>query len=147
MAELGRRLGLDVGDVRIGVAMSDPMGIVATPLETLQATNIAADAEAVAELIREHGIVCVVVGMPLNAKGEQGHQAKKTLAFIDALHTRTEVEIATIDERFTSAVANRVLNDAKVRGKRRKNARKSGLVDQIAAQQILQTYLDRNARS
>lgn len=142
MGAIGRRLGLDVGDVRIGVALSDPLGVVAMPFDVIQAEGVEADAAKVAALVDEHGVICVVVGMPLNEKGEEGHQAAKTNAFVAALRKVIAVEIVTMDERFTTAIAHRTLREANVRGNRRK-----GLVDKIAAQQILQTYLDRAARA
>ncbi len=129
-----------MGDVRIGTALSDPLGIVATPHSVIRTTGLDTDARAIAELIEKNEVTRVVVGMPLTERGERGHQADKVSAFIEALRAATTVEIVTMDERFTTAIAHRTLSDAGIRGNRKK-----GLVDKIAAQQILQSYLDRQA--
>lgn len=133
-------MALDVGDVRIGVAMSDPLGIIASPHSTIAAASFDADARAVEALAREHEVACIVVGMPLNLKGEAAHQAEKVQAFIETLRGVTDIEITTVDERMTTASARRSLAEQNVRGKKLK-----GLVDQVAAQQILQLYLERRA--
>jgi len=135
---VGRLVGLDIGDVRIGVAVSDPLGIVATPKGVITRTNDTADVEAVAEAVREANAVTVVAGLPLNQHGEVGPQAEKTLDFIEKLKAVIEVPIETIDERFTTLIAKSALAQGNLKGKKRK-----GKVDQVAAQQILQTYLDR----
>ncbi len=140
MDTVGRILGLDVGEARTGAAVSDPLGIVATPLETIQMQSTDADIDAVARIIEETGAIGIVVGLPLNQDGKEGPQAKKVQDFIAQLRGRIQIEIATQDERFTSAIAQRTLRDSNVRGKDRKK-----YIDQIAAQQILQTYLDRRA--
>ncbi len=134
-------MGLDVGDVRIGVAMSDPMGIIATPKEVVDGRDEAKAVAALAELVKENEVVAIVAGMPLDRQGERGHQAKKVESFLASLSETTGMEILTQDERFTSAAAHRTLDATNVRAKNRK-----GKVDQLAAQQILQTYLDRRAR-
>ena len=136
----GRLLGLDVGEARTGAAVSDPLGIVATPLETIRMQSDDADIDAVARLVGETDAVGIVVGLPLNQDGGEGPQARKVQAFIERLRQRVGIEIVTQDERFTSAIAQRTLRESNVRGKNRKK-----YIDQIAAQQILQTYLDRRA--
>ena len=103
----GRVIALDVGDVRIGVAMSDPLGIIASPHSTIAAVSFDEDARAVEALAREHEVACIVMGMPLNLKGETAHQAKKVQAFIETLRGVTDIEIVTIDERMTTAAARR----------------------------------------
>lgn len=138
----GRSLGLDVGDVRVGVARSDPMGIVASPHSVFERGSDEEDAAAVEALLNETEAVRIVIGMPLNQYGEVGDQAKKVEAFVENLRQRLEIEIVTIDERFTTAIADQALRAASVRGKKRKK-----LIDKIAAQQILQTYLDRQSRT
>ena len=139
---VGRLIGLDIGDVRIGVAVSDPLGIVATPKAVITRTSDAADAEAVAEAVREANAVTIVAGLPLNQHGEVGPQAEKALAFIEMLKETIEIPIETIDERFTTAIAHHALAQGNVKSKKRK-----GKVDQVAAQQILQTFLDRRGRT
>jgi len=137
----GRLIALDVGDVRIGVAMSDPLGIIASPHSVIACKDTESDLAAVVALIAEHRAVGLVVGLPLNQNGEVGPQAEKVLAFVEGLRGRVEVEIDTIDERFTSVIAERALIGANVSRKDRKK-----LIDKIAAQQILQTFLDRQRR-
>jgi putative Holliday junction resolvase len=142
MNPLGRILGLDVGHVRIGVALSDPLGILASPHSVIQCTTPEQDAEAIAALVREHEVKTIVAGLPLNQHGEEGPQAAKTREFLDILKQRVDVDIDTMDERFTSAIAERILIGANMRRDKRKK-----VIDKVAAQQILQVYLDRRSRS
>ncbi len=137
----GRVLGLDVGDVRIGVAVSDPMGIIAQPLTVIARTAPEKDIEAIAAIATERETRTIVVGLPLNQHGQPGPQAEKTLLFVEALRHAVAGEIVTVDERFTTAFAQRALVQADVSRKGRKK-----VIDKLAAQQILQTYLDRRAR-
>lgn len=139
--EEGRLIALDVGDVRIGVAMSDPLGIIASPHSVIACKDTETDLAAVAALVLEHRAAGVVVGLPLNQNGEVGPQAEKVLAFVAGLRARVAVRIDTIDERFTSVLAERALISANVSRKNRKK-----VIDKIAAQQILQTFLDRRKR-
>jgi len=132
-----RYLGLDVGDKRIGVAVSDKTGTVATGLETIQRVGPRRDLKAVAELIRRHGAKEVVVGLPRSLDGSLGPQAQKTLAFMEDLRPLARVPVVPWDERFTSVVAERVLLEGNVSRKGRK-----GLVDKVSAILILQNYLD-----
>lgn len=136
----GRILGLDVGDVRTGVAVSDPLGVIAQAHSVLECVSPEHDADAVRDLVRETESVRVVVGLPLGKDGEHGPQAQKVLAFVALLEERLDVDVVTIDERFSTAGAERMLIQANVRRKRRKQ-----VIDKIAAQQILQVYLDRQA--
>ena len=136
----GRIIGLDVGEARTGVALTDPLGIIASPFGTIQVKSPRADAEAVKTIAEEQGAVRIVVGVPLNMEGEVGPQAEKVLAFVEVLKETVGVEVVTIDERFSTAAANRSLRESGVKSKRRKQ-----VVDQVAAQQILQLYLDREA--
>ena len=136
----GRTIGLDVGEARTGVALSDPLGLIASPYETIQVKSPRADAEAVRALVEEQEAVRIVVGVPLNMQGEVGPQAEKVLEFVDVLKETIDIEVVTIDERFSTAAANRSLIESGIKGKRRKR-----VVDQVAAQQILQLYLDREA--
>ncbi|MBI5094736.1 MAG: Holliday junction resolvase RuvX [Candidatus Hydrogenedentes bacterium] len=137
----GRSLGLDIGDVRIGVALSDPLGIIASPHDVIRCTSPQKDAAAIAKLVEEKEVVRVVAGLPLDQRGECGPQARKVLAFLDELRPLIKAEIVTQDERFTTAAAERMLIDADVSRKGRKK-----VIDKVAAQYILQTYLDRQAR-
>ena len=137
----GRVMALDVGDVRIGVAVSDPLGIIAQPHSVIQCQSPEADLAAIKQLVDELGVVQIVAGMPLNQHGERGPQAEKTAAFVDALAQVVDVPIDVQDERFSTVSAQRMLIDANVRRKKRKQ-----VVDKIAAQHILQVYLERRAR-
>jgi putative Holliday junction resolvase len=134
----GRILALDVGEARTGMALSDPLGILASPCGTIQVKSAREDAEAVARAAKEHEAVRIVVGVPLNKEGGIGPQAEKVLAFVDVLRETTNIEVVTIDERFSTAAAHRAMSHTGLSTKKRK-----GVIDQAAAQQILQLYLDR----
>ncbi|HIJ66628.1 MAG TPA: Holliday junction resolvase RuvX [Candidatus Hydrogenedentes bacterium] len=138
----GRSLGLDVGDVRIGVALSDPRGVVALPLTVIESASQEQDVEAIRRIVEDTGVERIVAGLPLNQEGKPGPQAEKVLTFLDVLRAALDIEVIAQDERFTTALAERALIEDNVRRKRRKK-----VVDKIAAQQILQTYLDRQART
>jgi putative Holliday junction resolvase len=138
MSELGRIMGLDVGEARTGIAMSDPLQMIASPHDTLPVKSDAADAAALAQLARAQEVIRIVVGLPLNQHGERGPQAEKVLRFAEALRAATDVEVVLQDERFSTVAATRSLQASGVKGKKRK-----GSVDKVAAAHILQTYLDR----
>lgn len=136
---MSRILGLDVGDKRIGVALSDEMQLTAQPHSTLD-TNKSHD--SLMKLIRNYSISVIVIGQPLMPDGSIGEQARKVEKFIDkflkSLHKNglSEVSIHLVDERFTSAQAQRVLVGSKLRGKDKRSA-----TDRIAAALILESYL------
>lgn len=132
-----RYLGLDVGDRRIGVAVSDETGTIATGLPTLRRVGPRKDVRAVAEIVREREIDEVVVGLPRRLDGGLGPQAQKVLAFMEDLRPAAKVPVVPWDERFTSVVAEQALVEADVSRQGRK-----GLVDKVAAILILQNYLD-----
>ncbi len=134
-------MGIDVGDVRIGIAMSDPLGIIVSPHSTLDAESLEADVSASVAFAKEHDVRRIVVGLPLNQDGEIGPQAEKVMLFVDALRSAIDLDVHTQDERYTSAIVERSL-----RGTKAKKRKGKGIVDQMAAQQILQTWLDRAAR-
>jgi len=142
--ERGVRLGVDVGSVRVGVAMSDPDGILATPVRTLAreaGTSPAAgspDVEAIAQLVVEHAAVGVVVGLPRSLSGDEGPSAAVARAYAAVVAARVApVWVRLVDERLTSVDAHRVLRDSGVAGRRQR-----AVVDQAAAVLILQTALD-----
>ena len=146
METVGRILGLDVGEARTGVALSDPMQVLASPSGTLAVSGDAlADAQAVAACAATHEVVGIVVGLPLNQHGEPGPQAQKVLAFVEALRAATGVPLETIDERFTTTMAQRSLQAGGPRGSSKRARQRKAQVDQLAAAQILQTWLDRRA--
>jgi putative Holliday junction resolvase len=134
----GRILALDVGEARTGVAVSDPLGMIASPLTTIQVESAEADIAEVKRIAEEQEAVRIVVGVPLNQHGEVGPQAEKVLAFVASLREAVSVEVDIIDERFSTVVAHQALGASGVKSKKRK-----GVIDQAAAQQILQLYLDR----
>lgn len=136
----GRVMGVDVGDVRTGVAMSDPLGIIASPHSVIPVQNLDTDCETVAKLAKEQDVIEIVVGMPLDRNGEMGPQAHKVQRFVERLRDFTSIPVMTQDERFSTASAERALIEANVRRKGRKQ-----VIDKIAAQQFLQVYLDRRA--
>ncbi len=139
MSEPGSRvLAVDLGDVRVGVALSDPMGWTARPLATLSARAEGGPVRAVGALVREHDVATVVVGLPLHLSGEEGERARLSRAFAARLAKEVpDVEIVLWDERLTSHEAERLMIDDGVRRKRRR-----GRVDEVAAALILQGFLD-----
>ncbi len=132
-----RILALDFGQRRIGVALSDALEITAQPLGVIERSGAAADLQAVGKLIASHAVECVVIGLPLTLKGEQGPQAQRALAFGEALKRIISVPIEWVDERFTTAQASRALREAGQDSRKQKSS-----IDQAAAQLILQSYLD-----
>jgi len=132
-----RLLGFDIGDVLIGVAVSDPDGIIAQGLDSIRRTNIKKDVEAIISLIKEYEADGIIVGLPKTLSGEMGIQAGKVLTFVESLKKRTETPIIMWDERLTTVLANRVLINANVSRKKRKQ-----VADKLSAVIILQGYLD-----
>lgn len=131
----GRRLGIDVGDARIGTAVSDPSGMLATPLETVAAGDGAL--ARLVELSTEHEVIEIVVGLPRSLSGREGPAARKVREFAAALREVTAaVPVRLYDERLSTVQADRAL-----RG-RRKGAAKRAVIDQVAATVILQAALD-----
>ena len=132
-----RILGLDVGDRRIGVAVSDELALFAQGLFVLERRSLAADTAALREVMSEYDVTRIVVGMPRNMNGSYGPQADKTTAFIDRLGQACNLPCIAWDERLTTQQAERVLIAANQRRSKRKAVR-----DKLAAQLILQSYLD-----
>jgi len=135
-----RVLGIDHGQVRIGLALSDPTGMLASPLMTLERKRRRKqDLKAIVEIAQEQEAEAIVIGIPLDMSGESGKKAKEVRQFADALREITPLPVFEWDERLTTVAADRALNDMAVKGSRRKE-----LVDQMAAAIILQGYLDSN---
>ncbi|MCX7745436.1 MAG: Holliday junction resolvase RuvX [Clostridia bacterium] len=133
-----RVLGIDYGDSRIGIALSDPFGWTAQGLETIHLKgNLDHAVDRVNQLIKEHGIEKVVIGFPRNMNGTIGERGEKTDAFIKLLTDTVNVQVIKWDERLTTVAANRTMHELGI-----KTSKKKGLVDQIAAVYILQGYLD-----
>jgi putative Holliday junction resolvase len=139
-----RIMALDVGEVRIGVALSDESGTLATALTTLRAAGARKDAHAVVTLAREHGAAEVVVGVPWRLDGSLGPQAAKVLSFVERLRRSLRVPVIARDERLSSVAAGERLAEAGVKPRLRKQR-----IDRAAAALVLQEYLDerRAARS
>lgn len=132
----GRRLGVDVGDVRIGVAVSDPDGILATPVETVAAGPGAI--KRLVELVQEYEVLECVVGLPMGLSGREGPAAIKVRAFCDDLFAAIDpVPIRLFDERMSTITA-----DSHLRASGRSGKGKRSIIDQAAATVILQTALD-----
>ena len=136
----GRMIGLDIGEARTGVAVSDELGMIATALDTIHMSEPTEDALAIQRIVQEQRAVLIVAGIPLDQNGGIGPQAEKVLAFIGELKKVIDVDIVTQDERFSTLAAERTLIDANIKSKKRKH-----VIDKAAAQQILQLYLDRQA--
>ena len=132
-----RILALDIGERRIGVALSDPSGLLATPLTTIHRRHHTADVDEVLRLVDEHDAGRVVVGLPLELSGRRGTQAGRVSAFVRAMAERTQVPVETVDERYSTVQAQRQLRESGVRP-----SRDRARVDAAAAAIILQSYLD-----
>ena len=136
-----RVVGLDLGTRTIGIALSDVMRAIASPLETIRRRKFTADAERLLAICRAHGAAGIVIGLPLNMDGTEGPRAQSTRAFVRNLAGRTDLPIAYWDERLSTAAVTRTLIAAD-----RSRARRAELVDKMAAAYILQGALDRLAR-
>lgn len=136
----GRILGLDVGSRRIGVAVSDPLGITAQGLDTLQRRNKRHDLAQIEDVIRKYGVKEIVVGLPLRMSGAEGIQAEKMQAFAADLRKRFGLPVHLWDERLTSAEANRLLRETDLSIEKRGKA-----VDRMAAVLILQGWMEGRA--
>jgi putative Holliday junction resolvase len=132
-----RRLGLDIGERRIGVAVSDPSGTVATPLTVLDARSLARYASALRRLLDDYEVAEVVVGLPLTMSGESGPQADSVRATARRLLEPLGVPVVYHDERLSSAEARRAMSDAGADTRAQR-----GSVDMVAAALVLQAYLD-----
>lgn len=132
-----RILGLDIGDKRIGVALSDPEGLIGMALTVVTRVDEQTDLQAVLNLITEHEVQHIVVGLPRSMDGTIGKQAEKVQAFCRMLAESTELPIDTWDERLSTVAAERAMVETGVKRARRKKRR-----DAVAAAIILQEYLD-----
>jgi putative holliday junction resolvase len=132
----GRVLALDLGQSRIGVAISDPDRRVAVPLGTIR-TGAPSDVKAIAAIVRAQGVTEIVVGHPLSLSGRTSEAADHAEKFAQALCDFLGISVVLRDERFTTVEAERQLSEAGIRGRARRE-----VVDQTAARIILQSYLD-----
>jgi putative holliday junction resolvase len=134
----GRVLGLDVGSRRIGIAVSDPLGITAQGLETVQRRNKRHDLAALEQIIRDYAVREIVVGLPLRMSGAEGTQSEKMQVFAEDLRKRFRLPVHLWDERLTSAEANRLLRETELSIEKRAKA-----VDRMAAVLILQGWMQK----
>lgn len=134
----GRILGVDFGDTRTGLALSDPSRLLSSGLETLSPGGMEKTAEAVAKVAKERDAAAVVVGLPKNMDGTEGFRAVRCREFAEKLSALTGLPVAMLDERLTTVSASRYLNETNTRGTARK-----GVIDTLSAQIILQNALDR----
>ena len=135
----GKLLGIDFGDKRTGLAVSDPSRILASGIGYISPGGIVKVADAIAEVCKEQRIVGIVLGLPVNMDGSQGFRADRIKELASLLNERMpDVPVAMMDERMTTMVASRYLNETNTRGKKRK-----GVIDTLSAEIILQNTLDR----
>lgn len=139
--ELGRLLGLDVGNRRIGMAVSDLLGITAQGIDTLQRRNKRTDFQQLAKVIRQYNVAEIVVGLPLRLSGAESAQTEKVTTFAEELRTKFSIPVHLWDERLTSVQANRLLREAELSIEKR-----AASVDRMAAVLILQSFLDSRSR-
>lgn len=132
-----KKMGLDLGRARVGIAMSDILGILASPYETLQSKGLDRDVEYVAKLCKDYQVDTVVIGLPLNMDGTDSDMSIYARTFADNLKPKVQANVILQDERLTSVEAEEYLNQTNTRGKKRK-----AVLDQVAACIILQTFLD-----
>lgn len=133
-------LGVDPGENRVGLAVSDPDGRLAMPLSVLHLNDSQAQVEAIVRVAAEQGAEAIVVGMPYTLRGQVGPAAERVLQQVEALRAHTTLPVHVYDERFSSGIAERVLLQADVSRADRKQA-----VDKMAASIMLQSFLDRQA--
>lgn len=132
-----RILALDIGERRIGVALSDPTRLMATPLTTIQRSKGPADVEEVLRLVAGHDVSEIIVGMPLSLSGRAAAQAGRVTEFSRSLAEQADVPVKCLDERYSSVQAERLLRESGIEPSRNK-----ARVDSAAAAVILQSYLD-----
>jgi len=133
----GRTLALDYGDRRVGIALSDELGLTARPLMTLVRTTWPADLDRLRALIRDHDVRRVVVGLPLDMDGRRGGRARLTETIIEKIRGATRLPVIPWDERLTTVQAERILISGDV-----SRARRRLVIDQVAAVILLQAWLD-----
>lgn len=133
-----RTIGLDVGEKRIGVAVSDPLGMTAQAAGVITRKNLELDINEVKRYVEEYKADSIVVGMPLTMSGAKGESAQRVAQFVEALNSALNINVTTYDERLSTKEGEKFLISSDVSRKKRKR-----VIDTIAAQLILQSYLDR----
>ena len=141
-----RTLALDVGDSRIGIAITDALGITAQPLFTLRRTSLRADLKAIARFIRQHKVEVVLIGNPLHADGSRSPQSEKASAFSEALReflapTHPELIFHFIDERLTTREAHELLDESEKIFNKSARLTRTATIDQVAAVLLLESFL------
>lgn len=139
---IGKQLGVDYGDVRTGLAVSDPSGLIATGVGTIRPGGMRNTAREVAAAARERACVGIVVGLPKNMDGSEGFRAETVRAFVALLREETSLPIELFDERLSTVEAHRMMDLTGTHGKRRRET-----VDTLSAEIILQDYLDKARRA
>jgi putative holliday junction resolvase len=134
-----RSLGLDVGDRRIGIAISDPLGMLARPLSVLERTEDSADIQTILKLVEEQQVAAIIVGLPFSKDGSIGAQAEKVQQLAEKLRSASSVPMEYRDERLTTVDAKNILES---NGRKKERFVKKGAYDAAAAALILQSYLN-----
>ncbi len=135
---VGRLLGVDHGDRRIGLALSDPIPMIASPLKTITVDDAQEAIDAIKEIVKEYDVILVIVGLPIGMKGQKTAQTKHVKKFANDL-INNGIKVALQDERLTSVSAKRSIME-----QQKKPNKNKGLVDQIAAAILLQQYIDKH---
>ena len=135
--KIKRYLGVDYGDVRTGIAVSDPLGITASGVGTVKATGKRTLAETINNYVNEYGVEEIVMGYPVNMNGTEGERAQKVAGFAKYLEEVTGKPVKLFDERCTTMAAHQILNMTDTRGSKRKK-----VIDTLSAEIILQNYMD-----
>lgn len=134
-------MGIDYGDARMGIALSDPTGFLAGGLCCVKVTGLNSAVSEAEKLVKEHSAELIVCGLPLNMNGSEGDRAERVRKFAEMLSEKTGVNIEFVDERRTTILAAGYMNETGTHGKKRKQ-----VLDTLSAQIILQTYLDRQGK-
>ena len=134
-------MGLDLGEKTIGVAVSDPLELIAHGVEVIRRQNRKKDLARLAEIVRERGVTLVVLGLPRHMNGTLGQRAEETLAFARELEKYLQIPVVTQDERLSTVAAEKALLEADLSRRRRR-----AVIDMTAAVLILQAYLDKKSR-
>ena len=134
---MSRVLGIDYGERRIGLALSDPLGIIAKPLKVIDRKTTPDYKSAIIEIIDEKEVVEIIIGLPITMKGDYSEQTKTVQKFIDEISGICNIPVTEIDERFSSIAAKKSLHEQGV-----KTGHEKGRVDETAAAIILQEFLD-----
>ena len=132
-----RILGIDFGEVRTGLAVSDTLGMMAHGIGTVKTGGFKNLISIIEEKIAEYGISLIVMGNPVNMNGTRGEKSEIVSSLAERIRTELNVEVTLIDERLTTAAAHEILNFTEIKGKKRKS-----VIDTLSAQIILQNYLD-----